>query len=444
MLFLLPVILCLVFNEDLYLQFLIPSIISFILGIILDKKFEKGDLNLGSAMILSAITFIFVSLIGSIPFLFYLSPIDALFESVSGFTTTGLTMINPEGLPYSLLFWRSFTQWIGGVGILIIFILLISSPGISAYYIYESEGMMQRIRANIYNTVKRIFVIYGFYTAIGIILLFIVGMPLFDSVVHTFSSVSTGGFSIKNNSIAFYNNIFVEIVIIFLMIVGATSFFMHDKILKGGIKDYLKNKEVQMFWFISILFSILLSIFLISSEPIKNGIFHSFSALTTTGFYTVSNFSEVSKFLLIILMIIGGCVGSTAGGIKIIRVGIISNAMSWLNKKISYPVSAVIPFKFDKKTIKEYEVTILSLFALIYIVILIISTLVINLSGYSFIDSMFISASAEGTVGLSTIDVYSMPIICKLVLIIDMLLGRLEIIPFMVLFYSIFSRIRKR
>jgi trk system potassium uptake protein TrkH len=304
--------------------------------------------------------------------------------------------------------------------------------------------MMQRIRANIYNTVKRIFVIYGFYTAIGIILLFIVGMPLFDSVVHTFSSVSTGGFSIKNNSIAFYNNIFVEIVIIFLMIVGATSFFMHDKILKGGIKDYLKNKEVQMFWFISILFSILLSIFLISSEPIKNGIFHSFSALTTTGFYTVSNFSEVSKFLLIILMIIGGCAGSTAGGIKIIRVGIISNAMSWLNKKISYPVSAVIPFKFDKKTIKEYEVTILSLFALIYIVILIISTLVINLSGYSFIDSMFISASAEGTVGLSTIDVYSMPIICKLVLIIDMLLGRLEIIPFMVLFYSIFSRIRKR
>ncbi|MEM7819967.1 MAG: potassium transporter TrkG, partial [Candidatus Aenigmatarchaeota archaeon] len=345
---------------------------------------------------------------------------------------------------YSLLFWRSFTQWIGGIGILIMFILLISSPGISSYYIYEAEGKTQRIRANIHNTAKRIFVIYGFYTVVGIILLFIVGMPLFDSITHTFSAISTGGFSVKNSSIAFYKNIWIEVVIIFLMIIGATSFFIHDKLLKGNVKDYFKNKETQLFFFIAIVFSILLSMFFISENPLRSGVFHTFSALTTTGFSIMTNLSESSKFLIIILMIIGGYAGSTAGGIKLIRIGMLSNAILWLNKKISSPVSAVIPFKFDKKIIKDYEVSILSIFVLIYIITLVISTLIISLSGYSFIDSMFISASAEGTVGLSTIDIYSMPFTCKIMLMIDMLIGRLEIIPFMFLFYHIFSGIRKR
>jgi trk system potassium uptake protein TrkH len=199
-----------------------------------------------------------------------------------------------------------------------------------------------------------------------------------------------------------------------------------------------------MFWIIIVLFSLAFSVFFVSQDPFRSGIFHAFSALTTTGFSTVSSFSEISKFLIIILMVIGGYAGSTAGGLKLIRIGILSNIFSWLNRKITSPLSAVIPFKFDKKMIGESEVTILSLYTLIYILILVVSALVIGLYGYSLSDSIFISASAQGTTGLSTIDVYPMTFVCKFVLMIDMLFGRLEILPFMVLFYHIFSGFRRK
>ena len=444
-LMLLPLAVSWIFAEDVYIPFILGAVISFAVGIVLYKKFEMEPLDLSSAMVLAGVTFIAVSLFGSVPYLDHLEPVNAVFESVSGFTTTGLTTVNPESLPYSVLFWRSLTQWIGGVGILIIFLLLLSSPGMSSYYIYRAEGHPQRIEAGVYSTVKRIFIIYGIYTAIGITLFVLVGMPLFDSFNHTFTSIATGGFSVRDNSIGAYNNPLIEVVMILMMVLGATSFFIHDKLFKRKFTEYVKNSEVRLFWAIIIVFSVLVSFSFISDpEPFRTGIFQTFSALTGSGFTLTSDYPALSKLLLPILMIIGGFAGSTAGGLKLVRVGILGKAVSWISKKISYPLSAVVPFKFNRKIIREEELTIISIFSFIYILILVASTLALSFMGYAPIDSFFVSASAEGTVGLTTIDIAGMNPLAKLMLMIDMLLGRLEILPLFVLFYTIYLGLRKR
>ncbi|NIO20467.1 MAG: hypothetical protein GTN76_06935 [Candidatus Aenigmarchaeota archaeon] len=444
-LMLLPIAVSVIFAEDVYIPFLLGAVISFAIGVTLYKKFEREPLDLSSAMILASLTFVTVSLLGSIAYLDHLSPIDSLFESVSGFTTTGLTTVNPESLPFPILFWRSLTQWIGGVGILVIFLLLMSSPGMSSYYIYKAEGHSHRIEAGVYSTVKRIFIIYLIYTVTGIILFSLAGMPLFDSFNHAFTSIATGGFSIKNESIGAYNNPLIEIVMILMMVLGATSFFIHDKLFKRKFMEYVKNSEVRLFWAIIVIFSVLVSLsFLSGLEPFRIGVFQTFSALTGSGFTLTSSYPELSKILLPILMIIGAFAGSTAGGLKLVRFGILGKAVSWLSKKISYPSSAVVPFKFGSKIIREEELTIISIFSFIYILILIVSTLILSFMGYAPIDSFFVSASAEGTVGLTTIDIAGINPAGKFVLMICMLLGRLEILPFFVLFYSIFRSVRKR
>ena len=442
-LILIPIFIAWIYEENIYLNFLVPATISFILGSFLDRYFKKDELTLGSAVVLSALSFILISLIGSIPYLSYLPPLDAVFESVSGFTTTGLTVVVPEDLPNSLLFWRSFTQWIGGIGILIIFLLLISSPGISSYYLYQAQTSGQKIEASVSHTVKKMFKIYSIYTVVGIILLTIAGMPFFDAILHSFTSISTGGFSPKSESIGFYNNPSIEIIIILLMVLGSTSFFVHDKLFKLKFKQYVENMETRIFWIIILFFSVLVSFsFLTLNDPVRNGIFQTFSALTTTGYTTLSsNIPNVSKSLLIILMIIGGYAGSTAGGIKLVRFGVLGKSIAWISRKISLPPTVITPFKFGKKLMKDADVTIISIFICIYILILSISSVFISFLGYPPLDSFFEVASAEGTVGLSVIDLKPMHWSGKIVLIINMLFGRLEILPFLTLFYSIYRAV---
>ena len=276
-------------------------------------------------------------------------------------------------------------------------------------------------------------------------MLTLAGMPVFDSLNHALTSIATGGFSAKNYSIGSYNNPFIEVVMILMMVLGATSFFVHDKLFKRKFREYLKNSEAQLFWTSVLVFSVLVSLsFLPILEPFRTGIFQTFSAITGSGFTLVSEYTELSKILLCILMIMGGFAGSTAGGLKLVRVGILGKAGSWIIKKISYPISAVVPFKFYGKIINEEELTIISIFSFIFILILVTSTLILSFMGYAPIDSFFVSASAEGTVGLTTIDIAGMNPIGKLTLIVCMLLGRLEILPFFVLFYAVYSGLRRR
>ncbi|MBU0530756.1 MAG: TrkH family potassium uptake protein [Candidatus Aenigmatarchaeota archaeon] len=438
---LVPIFVSWAFGENVYIPFFVTAVISFGLGSVLDKRFQKSDLDLGSAMGVASISFILISVIGAIPYLAYATPIDAIFESTSGFTTTSLSVFQPESLPYSLVFWRAFTQWIGGIGILLIFLLLVGSPGTASYYLYKAEAKEERIEASVQHTVKKTFKIYGLYTIIGIILLYAVGMPIFDSVANTFSAISTGGFSPMNDSIAGYNNPAAEFVIVLLMIVGATSFFIHNKLLRRELMYYTRNLETRIFWALIAIFAILLSVsFLGLDQPFRHGLFFAFSALTTTGFTTTTQLPGVSQLLIIILMIIGGYAGSTAGGLKLIRFGVIGKSFTWLGKKISYPQEAVVPFKIKNKLFKDYELTIISLFVSVYVVILITSAVIISFLGYSPFDAFFEVTSAQGNVGISVIPLADMHWVGKFVLIVNMLLGRLEIFPFLVLIYAIYRK----
>jgi trk system potassium uptake protein TrkH len=442
---LLPLAVSLFYGEKIYIPFLLSAFVSFVAGLVLIKKFRRESLTLGSAMVLAGLAFVAVSLLGSIVYLDHLPPLDALFESVSGFTTTGLTAAKPESLPYSILFWRSLTQWLGGAGMLLIVILLLSSPGTSAYYMYKSEAKTHRIEANVYTGAKKVFAIYGLFTLAGVLLFMLAGMPAFDSVNHAMTGISTGGFSVKNGSLGYYSNPAIEAVAVILMVLGATSIFLHKKLFAKNFYDYLRNSEAQLFWALIITFSVLLSIsFLSIGEPVRNGVFYAFSALTTTGFNLGVSYPELSKLLLIILMIIGGFAGSVAGGLKLVRVGILGKAVTWISKKIFYPSSAVVPFKFNRRTVGDEDLTIISLFSFVFILVLVISAMALSFMNYAPLDSFFVSASAEGTVGMTTIDIAVMNPAGKIILMADMLLGRLEILPFFVLFFALYSRIKLR
>jgi trk system potassium uptake protein TrkH len=455
---LLPFIVALIYGDGFFVMFLLTAAVTFAIGAILDRNFEKTELDLGSAMIITALSFVVISLFGAIPYMFYLSPIDAVFESVSGFTTTGLSVISlPETMPVSLLFWRSFTQWIGGIGVLVIFLVLMGSSGISSYYLYKAEGGSEKLEASVKHSVRKMFKIFGLYTVIGVILLLFAGLPALDAILVTFSSVSTGGFAPHSLSIAFYNSSLVELIVIFLMICGATSFFMHDRLIgraRSRLKTfgqrvlvYSRNPETQLFWSIAAIFTILLFFAFsgVAVEPIRHAIFHSVSAITTTGFSTINLTGLQSPmFLIIILMVIGGYAGSTAGGIKLVRLGIIAKSFTWVSKKMSYPIEAVMPFKFGGKTIREHELSMVFLYVCLYVALLIFSGIVLMFIGYAPLDSFFMVSSAQGTVGFSTVDLVPMLWQGKIMLMINMLLGRLEIFPFLVLLYSLVNSGVKR
>jgi trk system potassium uptake protein TrkH len=445
---LLPVIVSLVYDEDVFIPFFLGAFASFVCGIVLVKKFRRENLTMGSAMVLAGLAFIAVSLIGSIAYLDHMQPLDALFESVSGFTATGFTTASPESLPHSILFWRSLTQWLGGAGMLLAIILLLSSPGMSAYYMYKAEAKMHRLETNVLLGAKRILMIYGIYTCLGILLFILVGMPVFDSVNHAMTAVSNGGFSVRNQSLGYYASPATELVAIALSILGATSIFMHKKLFKKDFSSYVRSSETQLFWLFAAVFSALISFSLVAAvdEPLRSGVFHSLAALTTTSFTTgltgFAGYTDIAKVLLVMAMIIGGFAGSLAGGLKLVRVGILGKAMTWISKKIFYPSSAVVPFKFNGRAIDDQELTVISLFSFTYIFLLILSSLALSFMGYATTDAFFVSASAEGNVGLSTINIAAMNPVGKIILMAGMLLGRLEILPFFVLFFVVYSRIK--
>jgi trk system potassium uptake protein TrkH len=447
-LILLPVFVSWFFGDGMHTGFFIGAVLSFIIGMGLDRKFKKEELTLSSAMVIAGLSFIVVSLVGALPYLFYLNPVDAWFEAVSGFTTTGLTVVNPELLPPSLLFWRALTQWVGGIGIIIIFLMTVSSPGMSSYYLYKAEGGAGMIGAGVRGTVRRVMMIYLTYTMIGVLLFAFAGMPLFESVLNSITGIATGGFTTREASIGAFGNPYIEVVAILLMVLGATSFFVHAKLWNRKLRDYLRNPETRLFWSILLIFSLLMAFSYVQGpDPFRHGIFQTFSALTGTGFYNAPITSGLTMILLIGLMIIGGYAGSTAGGLKLVRSGIILKSLPWLGKKISLPEEAVVPFKMGGRVIKDSELSIIALFVTMYLVVLGASSLGLTILGYSPLDSVFTVASAEGTVGLSVIPIQDMHPNGKIILIANMFLGRLEIIPFLVMAYILISSLvdmRKR
>lgn len=437
-----PTLLAYYYSEPTF-PFFIACILSLASGIVLATYTKRENLPMAEALIFSAVLFLVIAGVGAIPYAlsetFQGGFVDAYFESMSGFTTTGLSMITNIGeQPRSLLFWRAFTQWIGGIGIVVMFLSLLMQPGMSTFYLYKAEGREDRIWPSIVRTVRSQFKIYLLFTAIGALLLFLVGIPLFESVSHVLSTLSTGGFSTSATSATALEAMgepwFVDLVVILLMIAGSTSFALHRKMLTGNIKSYFTNIEVRHFYaFLFLGFLVLVIDQFRNGDPmfLRHSIFQAVSALTTTGYTNMSmaSLSEIGKYTLIILMIFGGSSGSTSGGIKMIRLAILFRSLPWYLKKLMLPPDAVVPLKIGGNELNPQQAFLVSIYAMTYVFLLFLGTMVMMFDGFTLMESFFESTSALGTVGLSLGITTSLSIYSKIIVITQMLLGRLEIIP---------------
>ncbi len=457
LLMLIPAAMAILMDNEMMLAncFLYPALFSGIAGFTLFILFEKSELYLGAAITLSALVWLLFGIIGGVPFWlarnFYgpewgLTFINAVFESMSGFTATGLTMygLRVEGLPYSILFWRSLIQWVGGVGVIVLFLsVLVVRTGTVAHRLYLAEGRSHRLVPSVVKTTRRIWAIYAGYTGLLALLLFLIGMPLFDSVNHSMTALATGGFSVKNYSIMTYrlemhsHAFLLELAIMPFMVIGGISFAMHHQLFVGNIRKFFKNIEVKAIFIIIAITTFILALSLgFTFDSFRYGSFQVITALTGTGFNTapVGTWTPFQKFILTILMIFGGGYGSTASALKLIRIVIIFYALIWLIRDMLLPESVVKKLKVGDQYYHEEEIMDVAIYAVLYLVVLVGGALVLMAGGHSTVDALFEVASAEGNVGLSVgITGASMPFHEKIVLIIEMWAGRLEIFPVLVL-----------
>jgi len=446
--------------------FLIPALAAIVSGFILRAKLGYREPNITQAMLICAMGWIVLSAVGAIPFVIGIgaSYIDAYFETMSGFTTTGITMFTGlDSMPRSVLFWRSLTQWVGGLGILTFFLAVLSKiPGAHLLFGAESHKISSgRPVPGMLNTVKILWAVYAGFTALITVLLILGGMSAFDSVNHSFTALSTGGFSPYDASIAHYssspdvNHIMVEYVLILGMILGGTSFLIHYRVITGRIKSLWDNSEMKLWWILIIGFTVLVlldHLFLsqqgvsgnaAATEPAaRASLFQTVSIITTTGFGTQdiagSFFGPLSRQLFLVMMVIGGCVGSTAGGIKVQRVVILMKMAGQQIRKLIVPRSAINRIVIDGEYLDESEIRRVSAIFFIWTGLLAVGGMVTavlsSLDGYSSFSGMF---SAMGNIGPCFIPVQQMgelnPVI-KIVYILGMLAGRLEILPLLLLF----------
>ena len=443
------------YNQYDKLPFLISIILTLVLGFIMSKIKPKCT-RIKSKEGLAIVTFgwILCSIFGALPFVIsntIPSWIDAFFETVSGLTTTGATIVdNVEALPNGILFWRSFTHWIGGMGILVFTVALLPAMGVGGFQIFKAESpgpTAERIVPRIKNTAKILYITYFTMTIIETILLVLGGMSVFDSLVNTFGTVGTGGFAIKNASIGAYNSSYIHMVIAIFMFLSGINFSLYYAIYKGKWRDVLKNEELRLYTLIVVVSVILIALNLNPlmyhnmGIALRDAFFQVSSIITTTGYATVDfdQWTTFSKAILFLLMFLGGCAGSTSGGMKNIRILVLIKLIKREICKIFHP-RAVIHIKDGDKTIHDDTIASISSFFALYIIIFIIGTVLISLEGLDLVSSASSVAATLGDVGpgfgfvgpthtYSAFSNYS-----KLLLCLFMLLGRLELFTIIALF----------
>jgi len=446
--------------ESLY--FVIIAALTVTSGLTVGQKYGLREASLLEAMVIAACTWLLIAFVGSIPFMLiaHISPLDAYFEAMSGFTTTGMTLISdPAQLPYSLLFWRAFMQWVGGIGIILLFLLFItpSGLGVGVLRLYRAEAREERTAAKTESVIRRIWGIYALYTVICAALLWLEGLTPFDAVTHSFTVLSTGGFSTQSQSIAGFHNLWTEITIIVFMFIGGTNFMVHLRMFYGHPKAFLTNIEVKVALLIITLSSLIIAGELVwhqlysVADSFRYSIFQVVSLMTGTGYTTtdLTNFLPMSNGILHILMAVGGSVGSTSGAIKIMRIIILVKLAHYILIKTILPPGTVRPIKVGKHLIGEDEAFRVGGFFVIYILLILVEGLILAAFGFDLTTAFSGALSAQGNIGPSLFPVASsLPVIPKLVLIFGMWVGRLEILPALILLmpntWKEFSRLRKR
>ncbi|RBI59714.1 TrkH family potassium uptake protein [halophilic archaeon] len=495
-LLLIPLFVALVYWEPYSgLAFLISAGITGLAGGVIYWVFNNApNPKKPHAMVIAAFGWLACAIFGALPFIFaaYLTPVEvmnsyipagaaytqssmmtfrnplhAVFESMSGYTGTGLTMsVHEPSLTHSLLFYRSIMQFIGGVGVIVLSLAILRTPkGTSGVLLYISEAHEEKLRPNIIETVRSIWKIYILITATVAVYLFLgtllilpeygIAPTVFDAINHAMTGQSAGGFSTLDNSIAGYNSSTMEILYIPPMVLAAVALPLYYQLFsERDWRDIWRNPQPRWLIILSIMGSIILTSLLLGvdtvSNPVREGVFQYISALSTTGWQT-SNIGAWSGGAVIFIvagaMVIGGSVGATVGGIKIVRAYLIGRGISWQVYRVFLPEHALETFKIGNDRLDRNELTdeftTATVFSILYVIVLIASVLIIfQFMGqqYTLADAIFESASAQGNVGLSSGMTHpAMSPIVEMMLLVQMWIGRLEIIPLLVFFRALIA-----
>ena len=413
-------------------------------------------------------SWIITAIAGALPFYFsgaIPDITDAFFESMSGVTTTGATILgNPttlphlengiESLPHGILFWRSFLQWIGGMGIVVFYIAILPLLGVGGVQLFKAEALgpvADKITPRVRETAKILWMVYLGFTAVQILLLRISGMPWFDSICHSFTTMPTGGYSTKNASIGYYDSMAIQYIIIFFMFLAGINFTLHFHAIMGNVKSYFRDKEFLTYFGIIIVvgFLIFSSISAGGNEwtekHFRDSLFQTVAILTGTGYCTADYelWTYFAQFMLLFMMFVGGMGGSTTGGMKIVRIMLLFKYAAKETRRMLH-LKAIIPIRIGSRYIPEDVIRNTLGFFLFYISFFIFTTMVLTAMNIDLESAIGASASAIGNIGPSLgafgpTDNYALlPTFGKWLLSFCMLLGRLEIFTVMVLFSRTF------
>lgn len=438
----------------------ISILITFFSGLIIWLSFRKyNNKHLGKreGYIIVTFSWIVISIFGALPFVMHGAIpkySNAFFETISGFTTTGATILTDiEVMPKGLLFWRSLTHWIGGMGIIVLTIAILPVLGIGGMQLYAAEmpgPTKDKIHPRIKETAKRLWGIYVILTFSETILLMFGGMNLFDALCHAFGTMATGGFSTKNTSIAGFSP-YIQYVITIFMILAGTNFTLHYLALKRKYTKIFSNEEYRYYLFLIAVVTIVISVFLIIHDyygienSFRSAFFQVVSIITTTGYITSDYllWPGYLWFLIFLLMFTGGCAGSTGGGIKVIRQLLLIKNSSLELRRLIHPM-AVIPVRLNKKPISSNIIFNILAFFLIYMIIFAFGSLVMSSMGLDYETAIGSVAATLGNIGpaiggVGPVENYAdVPLMGKWFLSFLMLLGRLELFTVLILFSRAF------
>jgi Trk-type K+ transport systems, membrane components len=394
------------------------------------------------------------------------NPLNALFESMSGFTGTGLTMTDNEAaLPRTLQWWRTIIEWVGGVGVIVLTTAILARPGSGSLTLYESEARSEKIHPSIVSTVRTIWWIFILFTFTSILILWLAGMPIWGAINHGMTGLATGGFSITDNSIATYDSALIDFALLPVMTLGSIAFPIHYLMLRGNLNNLYTDLQTRWLFGFFGLGSVLLTgiVYLRGTyeslfSAVRYGLFQFVSAMSCTGFQTAVDSTNVAlgrwpmgaQLVVAFGMVVGGAAGSTAGGIKLIRLGTLLKGIRFRIVDVFYPETAVRRLRINSRRLTETEASqefeeaaIIALLWLLFLIVGVTGLLAVLPAGeYTLEKILFEVASAQGNVGLSAgiTGPESLPTLGKVLFLFNMWIGRLEIIPVLVLLRSVLKR----
>ncbi len=453
---LIPIAFSIYYHDNDIPALLISAGITIGTGILMRVFFKgEGTFTAREGLAIAGLGWLLAAGFGAIPYMIYgtfHNYIDAYFEAMSGFTTTGATVLYPiEAQPHGIIFWRGLTHWLGGMGIIVLAIALLPAIGRGAMQLYKSEvpgPTADRLKPKITHTARLLWIVYAIISLMEVIALKVAGMSLYDALCHMFATMSTGGFSTKDASVGAFNNPIYDIIIIFFMFISGANFALNYRLIfKGDIKCFFKDPEFKFYTGV-----VLVSVGLITYNLYTNHIYHTIasslrfasfqavSIVTTTGFTTADfdKWPDLSRFLLLALMFIGGCAGSTGGAIKNIRILLLIKHGIREIFKLIHP-DAVVPIRLGKTVVSEEIMNSVTAFFFLYMGLFTLSTIIMAFLGLDLVTAIASTAATIGNIGPGLAKVGAsqnyihIPYIGKIVLIINMVLGRLEIYTILVL-----------